>query len=62
VTGSRQGSALMRDRYIRDSRFTCTTNLTHGASRSPLTRYGRHNWAASAAYAAIATVLLSFII
>ena len=24
------------------SRFTCTTDLTHGESRSPLPRYGRH--------------------
>lgn len=41
VTGFPQGSFLMRDRYTSDSRFTCTTNLTHGVSRSPLTRYGR---------------------
>ena len=37
----------MRDRYRSNSRFTCTTNLTHGVSRSPLTRYGRHYWAAA---------------
>ena len=44
MTGSHQGSFLMHDRYKSDSRFTCTTNLTHGGSRSPLPRYGRHFW------------------
>ena len=44
MTGSRQGSTLMRDRYVCGSRFTCTTNLTHGVGRSPPTRYGRHFW------------------
>ena len=47
VTGSRQGSTLMRDRYMCDSRFTCTTNLTHGLGRSPPKRYGRHYRAAA---------------
>jgi len=42
LTGSRQGSFFMRDRYKSNSRFTCTTDLTHGESRSPLSRYGRH--------------------
>ena len=42
MTGSRQGSFFMRDRYKSNSRFTCTTDLTHGESRSPLSRYGRH--------------------
>ena len=42
VTGFRQGSFLMRDRYKSNSRFTCTTNLTHGGGRSPPSRYGRH--------------------
>ena len=42
LTGSRQGSFFMRDRYKSNSRFTCTTHLTHGESRSPLPRYGRH--------------------
>ena len=42
VTGSPQGSFLMHDRYKSNSRFTCTTDLTHGESRSPLSRYGRH--------------------
>ena len=41
ATGSITGSRLMRDRYSGNSRFTCTTDLTHGVSRSPLTRYGR---------------------
>ena len=41
VTGFHQGSFLMRDRYTSDSRFTCTTNLTHGLGRSPPKRYGR---------------------
>ena len=47
VTGSRQGSFLMRDRYKSNSRFTCTTDLTHGESRSPLSRYGRQIYAAA---------------
>ena len=34
----------MRDRYVCGSRFTCTTNLTHGLGRSPPKRYGRHFW------------------
>ena len=42
VTGFRQGSSLMRDRYKSNSRFTCTTDLTHGGGRSPPSRYGRH--------------------
>ncbi len=42
LTGSHQGSFFMRDRYKSNSRFTCTTDLTHGESRSPLSRYGRH--------------------
>jgi len=42
LTGSRQGSFLMHDRYKSNSRFTCTTNLTHGRGRSPPRRYGRH--------------------
>ena len=38
-----------------------TTNLTHGGSRSPHPRYGRH-YCRITAYAARATLLLSFII
>ena len=41
VTGSHQGSFLMHDRYKSNSRFTCTTDLTHGLGRSPPKRYGR---------------------
>ena len=61
VTGFRQGSFLMRDRYRSNSRFTCTTNLTHGLGRSPPKRYGRL-MPQHAAYAATANLLLSFII
>ena len=42
-----------------NSRFTCTTDLTHGGGRSPPSRYGRH-YCRVTAYAARATLLLSF--
>ncbi len=42
VTGFLSGSPLMHDRYKSNSRFMFTTDLTHGESRSPLSRYGRH--------------------
>jgi len=42
LTGSPQGSFLMRDPYKSNFGCTCTTDLTHGGSRSPLPRYGRH--------------------
>ncbi len=47
LTGSRQGSFFMRDRYKSNFRCTCTTDLTHGESRSPLSRYGRQIYAAA---------------
>ena len=61
LTGSHQGSLLMHDRYKGNSRFMFTTNLTHGESRSTHSRYGRLK-SRITAYAARATVLLSFII
>ena len=61
VTGFRQGSLLMHDRYKGNSRFMFTTDLTHGGSRSPHPRYGRLKSRVTA-YAARATELLSFII
>ena len=61
VTGFRQGSPLMHDRYKGNSRFMFTTDLTHGGSRSPHPRYGRLKSRVTA-YAARATELLSFII
>ena len=50
----------MTDSMAKD-RCMFTTNLTHGGSRSPHPRYGRH-YCRVTAYAARATVLLSFII
>ncbi len=60
-TGFFFGSPFMLDRYRDNSRYKFTTDLTHGESRSPLPRYGRH-YCRITAYAARATLVLSFII
>ena len=48
VSADRQALTLVALLCLTDtrakSRFRCTTNLTHGGSRSPHPRYGRHFW------------------